>query len=51
MRSTFSYCQEHLKHFLENCQFYQKSGNGAYNTRWGSCYLHYYDVLRTKMDM
>ena len=29
------YCQEHLKHFSENYQFYLKSGNDSYSSGWG----------------
>ena len=47
-------CLGHLKHFLENYVFCQKSGNDTCSRRWGRggpCCLHDYDVMRTKIDM
>ena len=45
--------QDHLKHFLENYRLTRESGNDAYSRgrkgAWGSCYLRYFDVLRTNM--
>ena len=37
--------------FLKSYRFSQKSGNDAYITGWGSCYLSHYDALHTKIDM
>ena len=53
MQYTFFCCQGHLKDFLENYGFCQKSGSDTYGTGWvrGSCNLFYNDALRTKVDM
>ena len=48
----FFRCQGHLKQFLENYRFCQKSGNHAYSWAFeGSCYLCHCDALCTTTDM
>ena len=52
MQFVFFYPKNIQKYFLENYQFYRKCGNDAKSRGVGGVmFLHYYDALRTKIDI